>query len=138
MKHLNKNAQSHHPESLQSLELYETLCINQAGIHAALSWPFQLGIIPLIRHKDISQPNTFVSEKTDESLTFYCSFEENFTASTCNNPIVTSWCLVSTHQTHFGCWRCVSQWCTEIRANKIVPVNCTWGIRCRWQTTLMT
>lgn len=35
-------------------------------------------------------------------LTFYCSLEEHFTAATRNHPIMTSRCLISTHQTDFG------------------------------------
>lgn len=41
--------------------------------------------------------------------TFYSSFEEDFAASTCHDTIVTSWCLVSTNQAHFGRWGWLSQ-----------------------------
>lgn len=55
-------------------------------------------------------------------LTFYRSLEENFTAATCNHPIMTSRCLISTHQTHFGrSWRSswyTSQWRAGVKTIK--------------------
>lgn len=60
-------------------------------------------------------------------LTFYSSLEEDFTAATCNYPVMTSRCLISTHQTHFGRPRrtrwYTSQWRAREEQSKAKVMN---------------
>lgn len=49
--------------------------------------------------------------------TFNSSFEEDFAASTCHHPVVTSWRLVSTNQANFDGRGRLSEWCAEMTRN---------------------
>lgn len=45
--------------------------------------------------------------------TFHSSFEEDLAASACYDAVVTTWCLISTNQAHFGRRGRLSQWRAE-------------------------